>query len=240
MDLTVAAVVIAFVAVLVGALVQGVIGFGMNLVAVPVLALLEPDSLPAVAVMLGVPISLTMLAHEHVSVDRTGVAWVMVGRLPGTVLGAWIVTVASNGALAVVIGASVLFATLLSAWAPPIPHNPRTVTAAGFVSGTTGTAAGIGGPPLALLYQHHPGPVIRSTLAATFFLGTILSLTMLGIAGEIGWAHVLFAALLTPAALVGSRFSRRFASHVDANWLRPAVLTFAAVSAVVVVVNGLA
>jgi uncharacterized membrane protein YfcA len=51
---------------------------------------------------------------------------------------------------------------------------------------------------------------------------------------------VLFAALLTPAALVGSRFSRRFARHVDAHWLRPAVLTFAVVSAVVVVINALA
>ena len=28
---------------------------------------------------------------------------------------------------------------------------------AGLVSGLTGTSAGIGGPPLALLYQHHPG-----------------------------------------------------------------------------------
>jgi uncharacterized membrane protein YfcA len=240
MDLTVAVVVVAFVAVLAGALVQGVIGFGMNLVAVPVLALVEPDALPAVAVMLGVPLSLTMLAHEHTSVDRRGVAWVLVGRVPGTVLGAWIVTVASNGALSVVIGVSVLLATVLSAWAPPVPHTRATVAAAGVVSGTTGTAAGIGGPPLALLYQHHAGPVIRSTLAATFFLGTILSLALLGVAGEIGWGHLLFAVLLTPAALVGGRFSRRFARHVDAHWLRPAVLVFAAVSAVVVIANGVA
>jgi len=239
-ELTVAVVVIGLVAVLIGALVQGVIGFGMNLLVVPVLALVEPDSLPAVAVMLGVPLSLTMLAHEHEAVDRRGVGWVMLGRLPGTILGAWIVTIASNGALSVVIGASVLFATVLSAWAPPIPHHAATVTAAGVVSGTTGTAAGIGGPPLALLYQHHPGPVIRGTLAATFFLGTILSLAFLGVAGEIGWGHVALGALLTPAALIGGRFSRRFAQHVDAHWLRPAVLTFAAVSAVVVIVNGLA
>lgn len=240
MDLTVALVLIGLVAVLVGALVQGVIGFGMNLLVVPVLALVEPEALPAVAVMLGLPLSLTMLAHEHTAIDRRGVGWVMVGRIPGTVLGAWIVTVVSEAGLSVVIGASVLFATLLSAWAPPIPHHPATVAAAGVVSGTTGTAAGIGGPPLALLYQHHPGPVLRSTLAATFFLGTIISLALLGVAGEIGWGHVVLAALLAPAALVGGRFSRRFSHHVDGRWLRPAVLAFAAGSAVIVIVNGLA
>ena len=36
----------AFVAVLVGAMVQGAVGFGLALVVVPVLALVRPEALP--------------------------------------------------------------------------------------------------------------------------------------------------------------------------------------------------
>ncbi|MDQ3385935.1 MAG: sulfite exporter TauE/SafE family protein, partial [Actinomycetota bacterium] len=37
---------LVIVAVLVGALVQGSIGFGLNLIAAPVLALVDPDLVP--------------------------------------------------------------------------------------------------------------------------------------------------------------------------------------------------
>src|SRR5690606_39990084 len=68
---------------------------------------------------------------------------------------------------------------LTSAAAPALPVHRSTQLAAGMVSGTTGTAAGIGGPPIALLYQHRAGPVVRSTLSATFLVGTVLSFTVL-------------------------------------------------------------
>src|SRR5690606_23216691 len=46
MELTLLDVALAALATLVGAAVQGAIGFGMNLVTVPVLALLVPEALP--------------------------------------------------------------------------------------------------------------------------------------------------------------------------------------------------
>ena len=239
MDLGAADVAVAFVAVLAGAAVQGSIGFGMNLVAVPALALVEPAALPAVAVMLGMPLGASMAMHEHAHVDRRGVAWIFAGRIPGTVGGALIVTSVTTGTLSVLIGAAVLLAVATSVAAPPVPLTRATMVGAGVASGVTGTAAGIGGPPVALLYQHQRGPVIRSTLAATFFVGTILSVATLAIAGEVTLAHVAFAAGLTPAAILGARASRRFARVVDAGLLRPAVLVFAVVSAIVVIVNGL-
>src|SRR3546814_15753694 len=73
---------------------------------------------------------------------------------------------------------------------PVLPVRPPTQLVAGVVSGVTGTAAGIGGPPLALLYQHRPGSTIRSTLAAAFLVGTALSLATLAVAGEFGPSQV--------------------------------------------------
>lgn len=240
MELTVTAAVAAMLAALVGAAIQGSIGFGMNLVTVPVIALVLPEALPASVVLLGVPISIAMLRHERHAVDRRGVAWILAGRVPGTALGVWVVATLASDALAVLIGALLILAVAVSVWAPPLPVHARSQALAGAVSGTTGTAAGIGGPPVALLYQHHPGPAMRSTLAASFFFGSMLSAATLAVAGEVERGDLVLALLMVPFVLLGTVGGRHLARVLDRGWLRPAVLAFAVISAVAVIVDALA
>jgi uncharacterized membrane protein YfcA len=232
-------IVVALAATLVGATVQGSIGFGMNLVVVPVVAIVEPKALPATAVLLGVALSILMVRHERHAVDRGAVGWILVGRIPGTIIGTVIVSLVATSTLSVLVGAVVLLSVVMSVLGTTIAVTPRSCALSGVESGVMGTAAGIGGPPLALLFQHHEGPVMRSTLAASFFFGTVLSLTSLGIAGHLWLGHVAFAAALTPAVFAGALLSRALARVLDARWLRPAVLVFATVSAIVAIVNGL-
>jgi uncharacterized protein len=227
--------VVVVLATLVGATIQGAIGFGMNLVTVPVMALVLPDALPATVVLLGVPLSLVMMRHERHAIDRPGLAWIIVGRIPGTLLGTWVVATVTPDGLKAFIGISVLFAVAISVFVPPLRLTPTTQVVGGIASGTTGTAAGIGGPPLALLYQHHPGPTMRATLSAAFFFGTLLSLTSLGLAREVRLADLAIACALIPIIIVGSLLGRGAHDTLDRRWLRPAVLTFAAISAVVVI-----
>lgn len=237
MDVSAGAFVVAAVATLVGAAIQGAIGFGMNLVCVPVLALVAPETLPVAAIVLGMPVSVQMFRHEHAALDRPGLAWVLAGRVPGSVGGAVVVAAASTATLRLAVGAFVLAFVALSVAAPPVPVRPATQLAAGAVSGVTGTAAGIGGPPLALLYQRHRGPVIRSTLAASFLVGTLLSLGTLAVGGQVEGEAVVVGALLAPAVVVGTRIGRRFHDVLEQGWLRPAVLAFAAASAVAVMLD---
>src|SRR3546814_19579585 len=98
---------------------------------------------------------------------------------------------------------------------PVLPVRPSTQLVAGVVSGVTGTAAGIGGPPLALLYQHRPGSTIRSTLAAAFLVGTALSLATLAVAGEVGASQVLLGLGLAPPVMVGTVTGRRLHDRLD-------------------------
>jgi uncharacterized protein len=238
-ELTLAIVVVAAVATLVGATIQGSIGFGMNLVTVPALALTVPEALPVAVIVLGLPISLAMLRHELADVDRAGISWIILGRIPGTVLGAWIVATVSTGTLQLVVGLVLLAIVLSSFVAPPIPVVPASQAITGAVSGVTGTAAGIGGPPLAVLYQRHTGPAIRATLSASFLIGTVLSLAMLGVSGSVGTDQLALGAGLTPFVLAGVLLGRRAHRVLDKGWMRPAVLAFAAVSAVAVVVDAL-
>jgi uncharacterized membrane protein YfcA len=225
-------------AVGVGALVQGSIGFGSNLVAVPVLALANPEALPATLTLVVVPLVVAMAARERHAVDRAGVTWITLGRLPGTALGAWVVVVVSGTTLSVLLGASVLLAVALTAFTGPVPVNRATTTTAGFASGVMGTATSIGGPPMALLYQHHEGPVLRSTLAWAFAFGTTLSLAGLLIGGAVHLWHVALAVALVPALFAGLALSRTVVGRLEGRWLRPAVLAFAAAPAVLAIVRG--
>lgn len=239
MDLTTGALVAAVAATLVGASIQASIGFGMNLVVVPVLALASPASLPAAAVLLGLPMSVAMVRHERHAVDRAGLVWILVGRLPGTLLGTWVVAAFTPDALKALIGVFVILAVGLSITAPPLRLSARNQVAAGAVSGTTGTAAGIGGPPLALLYQHATGPTMRATLAASFLFGTVLSIASLAVAGEIRAVDVGLAAVLIPVVVAGSWIGRQAHAVLDGAWLRPVVLGFAVVSGAVVIADAI-
>jgi uncharacterized membrane protein YfcA len=239
MHLSTAEIVAALVATIIGASVQGSIGFGMNLVTVPVLAIIEPASLPATAILLGVPVSVVMVRDEHHAIDRSALGWILIGRVPGTIAGVVIVALVATSTLSVLVGAVVLLSVVMSVIGTRIDVNPRSCTVAGVESGVMGTAAGIGGPPLALLFQHHRGPVMRSTLAASFFFGTILSLGSLAVARQVGWDHVGFGLLLTPAVLAGFFLARSMRGVLDRGWLRPAVLVFATISALVAIANGL-
>jgi uncharacterized membrane protein YfcA len=225
-------------AVGVGALVQGSIGFGSNLVAVPVLALADPDALPATLVLVVVPLVIAMAVREHHAVDRAGVTWITIGRIPGTALGAWVVAIVSESTLAVLLGSSVLVAVALTAFSGPVPVNRSTTATVGFASGVMGTATAIGGPPMALLYQHHEGPVLRSTLALAFAFGTVLSIAGLVVADAIHLWHIALATALLPALLAGLALSRLVVGRIEGRWLRPAVLVFAAATAVLAIIRG--
>lgn len=237
MDLTVGVVVVAVLATVVGASIQGALGFGMNLVTVPALALVLPEALPVTVIVLGIPVSIGMLRHEHHALDRVGVGWIMIGRVPGTILGALVVATVSTAVLQGLVGVVVLLLVVASAVAPPLPVRRDTQVVAGAVSGITGTAAGIGGPPLALLYQHRSGATMRSTLAASFLFGTVLSLVTLALARQVGADQLLLGAGLAPLVVAGTVAGRRLHDWLDRGWLRPGVLLFAAAAAVTVLVD---
>jgi uncharacterized protein len=238
MDLSSGELAAALAAVTVGAAVQGSIGFGMNLVAVPVIALIRPEALPSTLVFLAMPMTVAMALRERHAIDRPGLAWTLVGRLPGTVAGVWIVTALSGDALSTLTGAFVILAVAMSVAWPPIPVNRETALVAGAASGLMGTAAAIGGPPLALVYQRHPGPVLRATLASAFTVGTFVSATALAIGGEVARSDVALAAALLPGLVLGVVLSRVVAHRIDSRWLRPAVLMFAAATGAVAIVRG--
>jgi uncharacterized membrane protein YfcA len=100
-----------------------------------------------------------------------------------------------------------------------------------------GTATSIGGPPLALVYQHVSGAPLRATLATYFFGGALLSLLGLAVVGELDTRDGAWALGLAPFLVLGFLLADPVRRHVDAGRTRAAVLVVCAASAAALVVR---
>jgi uncharacterized membrane protein YfcA len=230
---------LVLVAVTAGAAVQGSVGFGANLLAVPVLALVEPRALPATLTMWVLPLAVAMAVRERHGIDRPGALLIVAWRIPGTVVGALTVAAVSADAISALAGGAVLAAVAVTASGVAVPVNRATTAAAGLASGAMGTATSIGGPPVALLYQRREGPVLRSTLAVTFVAGLLISLLGQTAVGAVSGWHVLVALSLVPGTVAGLGIAHALAGRLDGPWLRPTVLTLAGITGLVALVRGL-
>ena len=230
------AVAIIALAVLVGAVVQGTVGLGLGLVAAPVASLVTPSLVPELLLWLAMLMAAQTMVGEHRGTDWRGLGWALPPRVLGTVLGVWVVAVAPDRVIGIAVGVMVLVSVLLTVRTVTLPVNRVTLPIAGFVSGVTGTATSIGGPPLAILYQHHRPAVLRPTLAAYFVVGAALSLVGLGVAGELRANVALLALLLAPLLVLGHRASVPVRRRLPAAAVRAGVLVVCAASALVLLV----
>jgi hypothetical protein len=238
--LTVAEFVAMLMTVTASATVQGSVGFGANLLAVPVIAILEPSALPATLTIWGLPLNVWMAVKEREHIDWRGALAIIAWRIPGTIAGSLILAAVRADTISVLGGAAVLIGVAVSAHSATVPVNRWTTAMAGLAAGTMGTATSIGGPPLALLYQTSGGAVLRSTLAASFMAGATAAAIGQAAAGALAGWHVVLALALLPGLAVGFALSRLVIQHLDGPWLRRTVLALAAGAAVVAVARGLA
>ncbi len=142
---------VLFVAVGLGAVVQGSVGFGLALVVVPAMTLVSPEALPATVLLLTMPLASVMAARERHAIYAPGLVYLLSGRLLGTLGGLGLLLLVPDDYLSVLFGSLVVVAALASSSNPNIDLSNRTRVGGGIVSGVMGTAAGIGGPPLALI-----------------------------------------------------------------------------------------
>lgn len=198
LELTIIAVV-----VLVAAWLQGAVGFGLGMIAAPVLALLRPELLPATMIVLAFFTSLFVLLREWKAVDWRTFGWVFLGRLPGTLVGAFAVAVFAPMYIALLVGVTVIGGVASSSlgWLPR--PNRRNMVVAGTVSGAFGTSTSIGGPPIALVMRKQPPAIIRATMSAYFTVGSVISLAALWLGGSFDTSHLFAAGALAPFVLTG-------------------------------------
>jgi uncharacterized protein len=223
--------------VIMAGFVQGSTGVGFALLVAPLLGMLAPEMLPVTVLVLMLPLNLYIAWRERAALDFRSGAWITAGRLAGTFAGLWVLVALSARHLNLLIGISTIAAAAATLAMPVFRPSRSVFVAAGLITGVTETATGIGGPPLALVYQHHPVAVMRSTIALCFLVGELLSLGFLWKADRVDAAQLVGAAQLLPALGVGALLSRLVHQRVNSRALRIFVMSFSIVSGLVLLVR---
>ena len=223
--------------VLFGATLQGSVGFGMGLLASPILILIDPRFVPGPILLSTTVLTVLLVYRERTAIDFHGIQWAMVGRLFGTLLASAILLVVSADQLVLLIGVFILSAVGMSLSGFRFDPIRPVLVVAGMLSGLLGTVASVGGPPMALVYQHAAGARIRSTMSGFFLLGTILSLGALWYVGRFGAHEIQLTLVMLPSVLTGFVLSKWTAVYVDRGYVRPAVLSVAAGAGLLVIIR---
>ncbi len=231
------AVVLIAVIVAVGCFVQATIGLGLGLLSAPLLALIEPSLVPTLPLLLAIPLSSGVLWVERHHISWRVIAWALPARIPGIFLGVWLATAFDERVLGVVVGLMVLIAVGLSFYTVVVRQTPLTLVGAGFAAGAAGTAAAIGGPPMAIVMAHRPSREVRGTLSLFFVVGSVMSVVLFWVQGALPRASISLAIGYLPlvglAFLAGHRAHRR----IPRETFRRVVLALCAGSATVLLVK---
>lgn len=219
----------------ISAALQGAVGFGLGMLAIPVLIYLDVRFVPGPLLVAALCLHMLVLRRDRSGVDSSGLTTLLSGRVVGTIPAAWLLASLPLASMKLLLALVVLAGAIMGAvHAAPHP-TPAALFTAGTASGFMATAAGLGGPPVALVYQHAPGRRLRGTLAAYFIVGTFFSLAALAWAGRFGAEEIRLSAFLIPGTVLGFVISRPAAAYLDGGYTRTAVLTVSALAAVTVI-----
>jgi uncharacterized membrane protein YfcA len=230
---------IAALLIFVGSFVQTAIGFGLAIVAAPLLFLVSPDYVPAPICLVALFISILNALKHRSSIEIGGLKMALIGRVPGSVAGGLLLVLVSTDLLALWLGVLVLFAVAVSLLPFRIEPTPTRMGIAGFFSGFFGTSSAIGGPPMALLLQHQEANQLRGNLSAFFVFSSLISLCVHLPAGFLTWHHLWITLPLIPASWLGYKLARLTTASLPKDKIRIAALILCSVSGATAIGNSL-
>jgi len=134
-------------ALLAGCVVQTAVGFGMALIAAPIIVMIKPEWVPYVLSMTALILSIKNAVNQRSDIQWRVLMPALITRIPGTMVGTWVLLSISLMWLQFIVAVTVLLAIFVTARMKPFASTPMNMGIAGFCSGITGTTTSIGGPP---------------------------------------------------------------------------------------------
>lgn len=220
-----------------GAGLQGAIGYGMALVSGPVLVLIEPRLMPGPFLVSSTVLSILVILREHKQMELGNLGWAIAGRLVGATIAASLLAVLVSHTLSLSFAIMILLGVGLSLSGLKLAPTRINLLIAGTLSGVMGTIAGVGGPPMALIYQHESGARLRTNLTIFFVFGTLISILSLIPVQKFGLHELGLSLNLIPGTVLGFFFSSWLVPRLNPKWTRSIVLGVAVFSAFVVILK---
>ncbi len=226
-------------ALMFGCFIQSLIGFGMGVIAAPIILWLEPNLMPSIIVVLGTLLSVIILLQYRNHLEIKALFFAFLGRLPGTFLAAYILMMLSESEMFLILGVTILITVFLSLAKINLKPTPKSLFFGGLFSGIMGTATGIGGPPIAILFQNEEPNKLRANLAAFFVITNIISLIALHCSGHFSLADFKQSLIYLPLPLFGIIIAYFIQNKVKGESIRYLVLILCSFSAITSLMQGL-
>ena len=237
--LTVADALIVCIIMTIGAIVHGSIGFGLALVVVPLLILINPIIVPGPVIFSVLILSIMISYKNREYIDLSGLKSAIIGRIPGAIAGAAVIAVLPTTILSITLGGIVIIAVIISTMGFRLQPTGLNLFFAGILSGFMSSTTSMGGPPMAMIYQHETAKRLRGTLGGFLLVGTIISLGALHFAGKFGLIELVVSITLLPGIFLGFFISLNISRALDKKYLRPAILMFSLLTATIVIIKNL-
>lgn len=223
--------------VFLGSLLQGLIGYGVGMFCAPLLFLISPSLVPAPLILISTVLTIMMMARDKRHLQFDQVSWAMKGGFVGTVLAGLVLKVATKDQFELFFGLLILTAVLISLLGFKPKVTKRNNVIAGFTSGFMGTLTAVGGPPIALLYQHGAIKNIIANLTAFFLFLNVVAIITLASIGEITLTTLKVVVIATPGVALGLYASTKAQGLVKAHLAQRWILVLSTITAVIAIVR---
>lgn len=238
-DLTLIQILLANLALVAGACLQGVAGYGIGTLSAPLVFLISPLFLPGPMIINAVLLNVLMLVRNRASLSFRPVRYAIGGNVVGTVLAGLTLLVLSARGFDLAFGGLILLAVGLSVAGLKPALNERNSFIAGGASGYMGTITAVGGPPMGLIYQNEAGPRVRANLAAFFLFASLASILVLLPTGFLGLRELKLVAVSFPGVLIGFWLSGFLVNRLPFGAMRLIILGIAALAGAAAIVRGM-
>ena len=232
--------IIVLFLIILGAITQSAIGIGFGIPA-GILVLLEPSMVPSCIILMGSFLALSNAMLSYKDIIKVDLIYSYTGRIIGSILAMPLIffTLGTDYYL-IIFGVLLLIATYLSAKKWNIVATKKNITIAGTASGLMGTLTGIGGPPMAIVYQNSSAKKVVATLNMFFGFGALFSVLLFVYYDLINLPEVMKSIYLAPGLVIGTYIGRRkiIREFVNRN-LKNLIITICFVSAVVIILDAI-
>ena len=221
--------------IIVGAITQSAIGIGFGIPAC-FLIILEPTMVPSCIVLMGTFLAFSNAFLSLKDIITEDLTYSFSGRVIGTLISIPLITLTiGTKSFLIIFGILLLITVFLSAKKWNVIASKKNITIAGVCSGFMGTLTGVGGPPMAIVYQNSSSKNVVATLNMFFGIGALFSVLILIYIDLINLREVMRCLLLTPGIVVGIVLGRQkiVKNYVSFN-LKKLILIICFISAILV------
>ena len=235
-------IIAAAVVVLLAGFVRAITGFGLALIATPLLLFVfDPKSVVVISVIINILIGGLLLYHTKQHIDVQRALLMCAGSILGIPIGAYLLS--SLDASIIKLSIAVLIVpfsiVLLLGHSHQFKQDSLGCGLSGFFSGLVGSSTSFSGPPV-VLFLVNQGLVKErfvGTLTAYFLFMGIATVTAFSFLGMVTVDLLTKAAILLPTAIIGFFVGIKVLPKINAVLFRRIVMSIISIAALVIIVT---